>query len=356
VSEPSKRTQGGESTSDLVNSAHLGDNSDLFARLAALHIPPRSRVADVTYGRGVFWKKVPPGLYDLHASDIELTPGETRDMFVHFRDGVDCRKLPYEDESFDCIVLDPPYMEGFFRRAQDHRAGSGTHAAFRDAYADGSVYEPEDGDPKWHDAVIDLYLRAGLEARRVLRRGGLLIVKCQDEVSANKQRLTHVEIVTAYEDMGFYCKDVFVLVRANAPGVSRLLKQVHARKNHSYFLVFELPKGKGKLPKSVRWSPERKRAPVIPAVGEESVREVAKQPAVAKKKAAVAKKKAAVAKKKPAAVKKKPAAVKKKAAVAKKKPAVAKKKPAAKKKAAAAKKKPAVAKKKPGVAKKKPKR
>ena len=28
-------------------------------------------------------------------------------------------------------------------------------------------------------------------------------------------------------------------MRANSPGVSRLKRQVHARKNHSYFLVFE---------------------------------------------------------------------------------------------------------------------
>jgi hypothetical protein len=64
--------------------------------------------------------------------------------------------------------------------------------------------------------------------------------------------------VTAYEDMGFYCKDLFVLVRNNAPGVSRLLKQKHARKNHSYFLVFELPKGKAKRVSNVRQSPERR--------------------------------------------------------------------------------------------------
>jgi hypothetical protein len=294
-----KRVQQGESTTDLVNSAHVGDNSELFAKLMALHVTPGSKVADVTFGKGVFWKKITPGSYDLHVSDIELVVGEP-DIFVHYRDRVDCRALPYEDASLDCVVLDPPYMEGFFRRAQTHRAGSGTHAAFRDAYADGNTYDAGEDGPKWHDAVIDLYLRAGLEARRVLRSGGVLIVKCQDEVSANKQHLTHVEIVTGYEDMGFYCKDLFVLVRNNAPGVSRLLRQVHARKNHSYFLVFELPRGKAKRVRSVRQSPERQ---VQAEVATPSV-VVEKKPA-AKQKAA-AKKKPGV-KKKPVAKKKKPA-------------------------------------------------
>ena len=91
---------------------------------------------------------------------------------------------------------------------------------------------------------MNLYLRAGREAQRVLKPNGILIVKCQDEVSANKQRLTHVEIITAYESLGLYTKDLFVLVRQNRPNVSRLKTQVHARKNHSYFLVFQKIKTK----------------------------------------------------------------------------------------------------------------
>ncbi len=60
----------------------------------------------------------------------------------------------------------------------------------------------------------------------------------QDEVSANRQHLTHVEIINDYQSIGFYAKDLFVLVRPNRPAVSRMKKQVHARKNHSYFIVF----------------------------------------------------------------------------------------------------------------------
>ena len=215
------REQGGGATTALIPSVFIAGNAEVFPKVLELHVPPGSKIADVTWGKGVFWRRVPEGLYELHASDIA--------------DGVDCRALPYEDASFDCIVLDPPYMEGLFRKTTEHMAGGGTHAAFRDHYSNGTA--TSDG-PKWHAAVTDLYFRGGEEAHRVLRKKGVCIVKCQDEVSANKQRLTHVEIINYYEAIGFYCKDLFIVVRQNRPGVSRLKKQEHARKGHSYFLIF----------------------------------------------------------------------------------------------------------------------
>jgi hypothetical protein len=249
-----RRKQSGEATSDLIQSAHVGENAELFRRIAELHLPEGWTVADVTYGRGAFWKSIPEGSYHLLASDLAEDEPK-RKAYASYTPGVDCRDLPYEDASVDAVVLDPPYMEGFFRRLSGQKAGGGTHSAFRQAYARGSGEHKE--GPKYHDAVTDLYLRAGLEAWRVVRPGGRVIVKCQDEVSANKQRLTHVEIITGYEDMGFYCKDLFVLVRRNSPGVSRLVKQVHARKNHSFFLCFERPKGRAKMPRSVRSAPTK---------------------------------------------------------------------------------------------------
>jgi DNA modification methylase len=167
--------------------------------------------------------------YDLLATDIAS--------------GIDCRNLPYESESIDAVVLDPPYMEGLLRDNRDHKAGSGSHSSFRNYYSNGN--EASEGGPKWHAAVADLYFQAGREALRVLKPKGVFIVKCQDEVSANRQWLTHVEIINHYEGLGFYVKDLFVVVRQNKAGIARLKKQVHARKNHSYFLIFvKVPKGK----------------------------------------------------------------------------------------------------------------
>lgn len=218
-----KRVAGGATTSDLVLSAHTATNDKVFPEILKLHTPLGSTVADVTYGLGVFWKEVPKQNYKLLATDLKT--------------GVDCRKLPYKNATIDCLVLDPPYMEGLFRKNTGHLAGNGTYKAFRSAYSNGQT--TNDG-PKYHDAVLDLYFKAGKEASRVLKKNGTMIVKCQDEVSANKQRLTHVELINEYAKMGFFCKDLFVVVRQNKPAVSRLKKQVHARKNHSYFLIFKL--------------------------------------------------------------------------------------------------------------------
>jgi hypothetical protein len=35
-----------------------GDNSDLMSEVARLYFQPGFRIADVTFGRGVFWKKI----------------------------------------------------------------------------------------------------------------------------------------------------------------------------------------------------------------------------------------------------------------------------------------------------------
>jgi len=217
-----RRSPTGVATNDLVLSAHVGTNDVVFPRILALYVPLGSAVADVTYGKGVFWRRVPRDAYTLHATDLAT--------------GVDCRELPYEDASMDCVVFDPPYM---------HTPGGTAHvnhqnfeAYYRNNQASSTA--------KYHEAVLELYFAAGREAWRVLRAGGVYIVKCQDEVCANRQRLTHVELINEFANLGFIAEDLFVVLRPGSPGVSRVLVQAHARKNHSYFVVFLKPKGRAR--------------------------------------------------------------------------------------------------------------
>lgn len=237
-----RRIQGGISTSQVICSSTIAGNADVFPSILALHLPTGANIADVTFGRGVFWTKVDRSFWRVTGSDLVIEDA-VRERFpdLELLTGIDFAKLPYESNTFDALVLDPPYMEGFYRKNNESLAGSGTHANFRSAYSsgdEGSKIETPQGRLAWQDKVTEAYINGAIEAFRVLRNNGLLIVKCQDAVSANLQRLAHVEIITSFEALGFYCKDLFVVVRPASPGVSRLKTQAHARKNHSYFLVF----------------------------------------------------------------------------------------------------------------------
>ena len=194
----------------VILTAKRGNNSDLFPDILKLYVPPKSKVADVTYGGGAFWKKVVES-FNLHSSDLKT--------------GTDLRNLPYESSSFDAIVIDPPYA---------HSSTVGLKSAIAKTYNLNSVCGRRN--------ILSLYFNGMVEAWRVLKRNGILIVKCQDEVESGQQRWNHVVIMGYAESLGFKCIDLFVLVRNNEP-IMRHEHQKHARKNHSYFVVFK--KGRG---------------------------------------------------------------------------------------------------------------
>jgi len=223
VRKSSRKSPAGFATNELVFSSHVGTNDEIFPHILWLYVSPGSKVADVTYGKGVFWRKVPKGNYQLLPTDIKT--------------GRDCRDLPYEDATIDCVVFDPPYM---------HTPGGTAHVNHQNYEA---YYANNAGNgltQKYHEGVLELYFQAAREAHRVLKKDGIYIVKCADEVCANQQRLTHVEITNEYTAKGFVVEDLFVLVRYNKPGVSRVIRQVHAKKNHSYFLVFRKSNGRAR--------------------------------------------------------------------------------------------------------------
>ena len=100
-----RRVQGGIATSDAILSAHAGGNANVFPKILRLHVPEGSIVADVTYGNGVFWRNVEPGLYDVRATDIA--------------DGVDCRApASGTRRSGSCIWTPARRRGGFCRRTE----------------------------------------------------------------------------------------------------------------------------------------------------------------------------------------------------------------------------------------------
>lgn len=184
----------------------VGTNADQFPCIMEMYVSVGATVADVTYGKGVFWRNIPKDRYNLLATDLQT--------------GIDFSRLPYESQSVDALVLDPPYMHG----------GATVKASINECYKNQNTS---------HASVVRLYAAGILEAARVLKKKGRIIVKTQDEIESGKQRLTHVELISILESFGFLILDVFVLLQPSIPAM-REQYQKSARKNHSFAIVGEL--------------------------------------------------------------------------------------------------------------------
>ena len=190
-----------------------GDNADLIAAVARLYLPKGCRVADITYGRGVFWQKVNLADYRLHKSDKITCPSSPHDF----------RQLPYKACFFDVVVFDPPYAHA--------GASMRVEPCYQIASTAGGLS---------HRDIIEGYEHGMGEATRILKPAGTLWVKCADEIERALQRRSHMEVFQIAQGLGLIDQDLFVLMQATPP-VTNGRRQQHARKNCSFLWVFRKP-------------------------------------------------------------------------------------------------------------------
>jgi hypothetical protein len=187
-----------------------GDNADLIAAVARLYLPKGCRVADITYGRGVFWKKVNLADYRFYKSDRITCPSSPHDF----------RRLPYKARFLDVVVFDPPY------------AHAGDSMRVEPCYQIAST-----AGGLSHRDIMDGYRLGMGEATRILKPGGTLWVKCADEIERSLQRRGHMEVFQLAQGLDLVDEDLFVLMQATPP-VTNGRRQQHARKNCSFLWVF----------------------------------------------------------------------------------------------------------------------
>ena len=196
---------------ESVFTSYQNHNDALIEKVAELYFEDGWKVADVTYGKGVFWRKTDLKKYKFYPSDIMTCP----DTPYNFKE------LPYETGEMDVVVFDPPYV---------HNPGT---MIINDNYQN-----KETTKGFYHKDIIQLYKEGMIEAVRVMKKGGLLLVKCKDEIESSKQYMSHIEIYDiALKELNLYVQDLFVLTQKVNPIVQHK-NQKHARKNHSYLWVF----------------------------------------------------------------------------------------------------------------------
>lgn len=203
---------------ETVYSAVVGTNADLFAEAYRLYIDPDDKVLDLTYGKGVFWRHVNhPNLVrnDLHVADAD-THEDFHDLSA------------FEPDSFDAVVFDPPYKTGSSAQMQEPFDG----------------YRNNDRPGRGVKAVREMYA-AGLEqGLRVVKPGGLLMVKVMDQVESGRQHWLSIDVYLMAKDLGLEAPDRFMLLRRSKPPM-RHDHQIHARKRDSYLWVMRRARGKG---------------------------------------------------------------------------------------------------------------
>ena len=179
----------------------------IIAWIMRLHNGGKCFDVDACYSTGRFWDGLPKPLlkYDIHPQTDDTVKANAEN-------------LPLDDGSVSSIMFDPPFVV-----APNPKPG-----IIRDRF---SCYQTI-------DQLWTFYRNAINEFYRVLAVGGMLTIKCQDTVSSAKQHLSHVAIINAAESVGFYSKDLFILIRDNVLWSPNMEHQQHARKTHCYFLVF----------------------------------------------------------------------------------------------------------------------
>lgn len=186
------------------------DQGEILRNILALHCPEGIEL-DPTYSKGVFYKRhgIPEPLekFDLHPQTDDTLRACASD-------------LPHLDGVIHSVMFDPPFVVG-------HRPGQPTGII-------GERFNSFRNVP----SLWEFYDAALAEFWRILEPGGVLIFKCQDTVSQNRQWLSHVHIINEAERLGFYTKDLFVLLAKHRITGHNHASQQHARKFHSYFLVF----------------------------------------------------------------------------------------------------------------------
>ena len=202
-------------TDSLIKSVSYSQ-TEILRNILALHVPGGKIDCDPTYSTGGFYRD---GVIPPPCLRFDIAPQAEGVVWA------DCRNLPLESDSLWCVVFDPPFL-ATKGKSLDSGVGNRINRRF-------GVFPSE---PELHR----FYAESLKELYRVLAPHGILIFKCQDKVSGGKQYMSHVFIINEAVRIGFYPRDLFVLLAKNRLVADwQVRNQKNSRKYHCFFLVFE---------------------------------------------------------------------------------------------------------------------
>ena len=184
-------------------------SKEVIASILEVEFPDIERVADLTWGKGAFWR---------HKAPIHGVLGLDRKPRYGCQIASDARHVPLVEGAVDVAIFDPPHQHGVSKTTTlKHQAD----------------YDRMPNQKDIHQLLADVVP----EIRRVASVGA--IIKLTDMVEAGRFMPTHMMFAAAAApQLGWPC-DLAIL----DSGVTRPMKPnqrvLHLRHAHSYFLIYK---------------------------------------------------------------------------------------------------------------------
>lgn len=183
------------------------DQNEILANILHLYVTKDCFDCDLTTSKGVFYKHgiaKPQHLYDKFPQMEDVKNLEQ------------AKELP--DEIFDSIVVDLPFIINESKTA--------SKGLIEKRF---TAFKNQDELYQANNEMLEL-------SYRLLKKNGVLVMKTMDFCHSSKQYWMGHYVQNKAQELGFKLDDFFILT-AKHRMLSKEVKQRHARKYHSYFLV-----------------------------------------------------------------------------------------------------------------------
>jgi hypothetical protein len=188
------------------------DQNEILQSIIDLHCPEGIEL-DVCYGNGRFYETInqPKFKFDIDPQIEGVQQANSIDV-------------PLPASSISSMIFDPPFLT-YIKGARDHVEGK-------------MAMSKRFGGYYTYAQLEDHYIHSISEGYRLLKKKGVLIVKCQDIIHNHRIHPTHIHVFLWAITEGFKLLDIFILAsKSRMPRINRGA-QKHARINHSFFMVF----------------------------------------------------------------------------------------------------------------------
>ena len=199
-------------TNGVIKSVQRSDR-DILLSISKMYLNEKPFELDPCYSSGKFYEDLvrPKHKLDKHPKSDDIKENDL------------LNGLPYDDNSIESIVFDPPFMFGKHGKTDENIMNKRF-----------SMFD------SWKD-LEKMYKTSLKHFYRVLKKGGIVAFKCQDYTDS-KTTLTHCYVHSWALDVGFKAEDLFIMYFKGGRIYNPNLIQRHARKYHSYWFVFIKPK------------------------------------------------------------------------------------------------------------------